>query len=199
VYTPLGVETVENVREEFSTWLSNENWRWTTYATLTFARPMRKDALRFARAWVRFIARTATEVWGFCFQETHSDGQRLHVHCLLSVRRNLIAQPSNEEMWSWWFQKFGRAQVVDYKGIHWKELAASLTTHRNHSEIVERYITPLAGYLTKYMVKEAFQDGFDWDFYAFSCGKELTSDQFKSYLGVDPTFLAEGVTDGILQ
>jgi len=40
------------------------------------------------------------------------------------------------------------------------------------------------------MVKEAHSDTFDWDFYAFSSGFELTSDEFKRYLGVDPTFLA---------
>jgi len=75
------METIGQMREEFAAWLSNETWAWTTYATLTFERPMRKDALRFARAWVRFIARTAGEVWGFCFQETHSDGHTLLVIC----------------------------------------------------------------------------------------------------------------------
>ncbi len=181
-----------DLREEFARWLSNETWKWTTYATLTFERPMRKDALRFARAWVRFIARTATEVWGFCFQETHSDGQRLHVHCLLSVRPNLIGQPSNEEMWSWWFQKFGRCQVQTYRPPPSGFMTKFRTGDRSkHDQIVDLHIAPLASYVSKYLVKEASNGGFDWDFYAFSCGKELTSDEFKAYLGVDPTFLGE--------
>ena len=186
---------MEHLREEFEKWLSIETWNWTTYATLTFSRPMRKDALRFARAWVRFIARTAGEVWGFCFQETHSDGQRLHVHCLLSVRPNLLGQPSNQEMWSWWFQKFGRAQVVTYnkpmnpQGL--RELhQENLPNLGNHKEIVKEFIPPLASYLTKYMVKEAHQDTFDWDFYAFASGFELTADEFRRYTGLNAVFLA---------
>lgn len=182
------METIESLREEFQAWLSNETWNWTTYATLTFSRPMRKDALRFARAWVRFIARTASEVWGFCFQETHSDGQRLHVHCLLSVRPNLLGQPSNREMWSWWFQKFGRAQVVDYHKP--TGCMTDFKTRNNHSIICRDHIAPLAAYLTKYLVKETLMDSFDWDFYAFSSGFELTPDEFQRYLGVNPTFLA---------
>jgi len=186
------METREQLREEFQQWLSNETWNWTTYATLTFSRPMRKDALRFARAWVRFIARTAGEVWGFCFQETHSDGQRLHVHCLLSVRRNLLAQPSNREMWSWWFQKFGRAQVVDFRRptTHPQMGPTSPLKTLPHSEICRDYVTPLASYLTKYMVKESFSDTFDWDFYAWASGFELTPDEFNTYTGVNPRFLA---------
>jgi len=191
------METRAQLREEFQQWLSNETWNWTTYATLTFSRPMRKDALRFARAWVRFIARTAGEVWGFCFQETHSDGQRLHVHCLLSVRRNLLGEPSNREMWSWWFQKFGRAQVVDFqpRRRRLRGIDLSLTTRNepkqsNHKEICDSYVAPLASYLTKYMVKEAFSDTFDWDFYAWASGFELTPEEFHTYTGVNPRFLA---------
>ncbi len=190
---------MEHFREEFEAWLSNETWRWTTYATLTFAKPMRSDALRFARAWVRFIARTASEVWGFCFQEAHSDGQRLHVHCLLSVKVNLLQQPSNREMWSWWYQKFGRCLIVtiDERKHKAKSRTRPLSNmHKryleiqDHQKVVSEFVTPLSTYLTKYMVKEAHLDTFDWDFYAFSSGFELTSDEFKRYLGVDPTFLA---------
>jgi len=193
------METIESLREEFASWLSNETWNWTHYATLTFERPMRKDALRFARAWVRFIARTAPEVWGFCFQETHSDGQRLHVHSLLSVRQDLSGQPSTRDMWSWWFQKFGRCQVVTVRRPSKRELLSTPTASpkqstsskaKNHQKICKTYITPLAAYLTKYMVKEAFSDTFDWDFYAYREGSELTPDEFGRYLGVDPTFLA---------
>jgi len=187
----------QRLREEFQEWLSAETWNWTTYATLTFSRPMRKDALRFARAWVRFIARTAGEVWGFCFQETHSDGQRLHVHCLLHVRQNLLGQPSNREMWYWWFQKFGRAQVVQYhkpqnpQGLpEMNQEPNNYPTLGNHQEITVEFVAPLASYLTKYMVKEAYQGGFDWDFYAYSSGFELTSDQFRDYTGLSATFLA---------
>jgi len=182
------METIENLREEFQRWLSNETWNWTTYATLTFARPMRKDALRFARAWVRFIARTAGEVWGFCFQETHLDGQRLHVHCLLSVRPNLLGEPSNREMWLWWFQKFGRCQVVT---VFAKRPSPSLKK-KNHEQIVDLFVTPLSRYLTKYMVKEAYSDSFDWDFYAFASGFELTPDEFSTYSGVNPRFVPSG-------
>jgi len=174
---------MHDLQEEFAKWLSNETWRWTTYATLTFERPLRKDALRFARAWVRFIARTATEVWGFCFQETHWDGQRLHVHCLLSVRPNLIGQPSRKEMWSWWYQKFGRCQVQAYRP--WTP-----NQKIDHHTIAALHIPRLASYVSKYVVKETSHAGFDWDFYAYSCGKELTSDEFKKYLGVNPVFLA---------
>jgi len=189
---------VDDLREEMQQWLSNETWRWTTYATLTFARPMRKDALRFSRAWVRFIARTATKVWGFCFQETHSDGQRLHVHCLLSVQVNLLNEPSNREMWSWWFQKFGRCQIVtvsERKKLAKSHTRALSSMHRryldleNHQKVVSEFVTPLASYLTKYMVKEALSSTFDWDFYAFANGFELTSDEFHRYSGVNPTFI----------
>jgi len=179
---------MDDLQEEFARWLSNETWGWTTYATLTFERPLKKDALRFARAWVRFIARTATEVWGFCFQETHSDGQRLHVHCLLSVRRNLIGEPSNREMWCWWYQKFGRCQVQSYRP--WTKRESKSFKRINHHTIAALHIPRLASYVSKYVVKEGFRGGFDWDFYAYSCGKELTNDQFERYLGVDPTFLA---------
>jgi len=181
---------MEQLREEFQQWLSKETWEWTTYATLTFARPMKKDALRFVRAWVRFIARTARKVSGFCFQETHWDGQRLHAHCLLSVHPNLIGEPSNREMWSWWFQKFGRAQVVTVRK----------PTLRKPHENVEEFVTPLAAYLTKYMVKEAFSNGFDWDFFAYEDGFELTSDEFHRCSGVNPTFHAlfgKGAPNGI--
>jgi len=196
------METKAELQEEFCTWLSNETWNWTTYATLTFARPMRKDALRFAQAWVRFIARTAGEVWGFCFQETHSDGQRLHVHCLLSVRRNLLGEPSNREMWSWWFQKFGRCQIVTVDGRPAKARSLTravssmhrryLTLRAEHSKVLNEFVTPLSAYLTKYMVKEAFSDTFDWDFYAYASGFELQPDEFRTYTGINPRFVPQG-------
>ena len=188
-----------DIRPEMEKWLSNETWRWTTYATLTFSEPMRTDALRFARAWVRFIARTAPRVWGFCFQETHSDGQRLHVHCLLSVQVNLIGEPSNREMWSWWFQKFGRCQILTVREqklqdkSHTRALSSMHKRYldiQNHKKVVSEYITPLAAYLTKYMVKEVKSDTFGWDFYAFAHGFELNPDEFQRYTGVNPTFLA---------
>jgi len=158
----------QGLRREFAQWLSSETWRWTTYGTLTFSRPMLKDALRFSRAWVKFIARTAQSVRGFCFQETHSDGLRLHVHCLLSIQRNLLKQPSNKEMWHWWFQKFGRAVVTDFCGTppNTKSTSQSVSSQ---AEIFSQ----LANYLTKYVVKEASQGGFDWDFYHFAGGFEL--------------------------
>lgn len=183
---------MENLKEEFERWLSSATWNWTTYATLTFSRPMRKDALRFARAWVRFIARTAPKLWGFCFQETHSDGQRLHVHCLLSVTPNLLGQPSNREMWSWWFQKFGRAHVTSFHKPEGEIL--SLKTQAKHEQIEQDFITPLASYLTKYMVKETYSPRFDWDFYAFADGLELSPDEFNRYSGLNPTFLAKQET-----
>jgi len=153
------------LEEEFARWLSNATWHWTTYATLTFSRPMKKDALRFARAWVRWIARTAVEVRGFCFQETHWDGQRLHVHCLLSVRRSLLGEPSNERMWSWWFRRFGRAVVTDYIATQTKERKLSVA----NAEIFSQ----LSTYLTKYVVKEGSKGGFDWDFFDYSSGIEV--------------------------
>jgi len=180
----------EQLREEFEQWLSSETWAWTTYATLTFERPMRRDALRFARAWVRFIARTASEVWGFCFQETHLDGQRLHVHCLLSVRPNLLNQPSNRDMWSWWFQNFGRALVVDFRPMV-KASNPTKLKRANHHAICALHVAPLASYLTKYMVKEAFSDTFDWDFYGYSSGKEWTDKKYYAMRGDMPTFLEE--------
>ncbi len=60
---------------------------------------------------------------------------------------------------------------------------------RSQSKKVDDFVNPLAAYLTKYVVKETFSGGFDWDFYAFQRGKELTSDEFQAFLGVDPTFL----------
>jgi len=158
------------LREEFETWLSDETWDWTTYATLTFARPMLKDALRFAKVWVRNIARTASGVSGFCFQETHSDGQRLHVHCLLSVRPNLLSQPSNKDMWFLWFRSFGRALILDYDPS-WTR-GESLTMKRAR-EKGSRGIARLATYLTKYLLKEGSTGGFDWDYYSYQDGKEL--------------------------
>jgi len=179
------------LREEFQSWLSDETWRWTTYATLTFARPMKRDALRFARVWVQSIARTATKVWGFSFQETHSDGARLHVHLLLSVHPNLLGEPSNREMWSWWFRNFGRAHVVTFQP-HRRPKAKAERPGQSHKEIAQEYISPLAAYLTKYMVKESFSDNFDWDFYAFVEGFELTADEFGRYSGVNPSFVPSG-------
>lgn len=187
---------MQDLREEFEKWLSNETWNWTTYATLTFSRPMRKDGLRFGRAWARFIARTAPRLWGFIFQETHSDGQRLHLHALFSVTPNLAGEPTNREMWYWWFQKFGRAQVVDYRkpmqpqGLPevWEEPGKEKAP--GHKKIVETFIPPLAAYLTKYMVKETYSPRFDWDFYAYADGFELSSDEFHRYSGVNPAFLA---------
>lgn len=167
----------ERLREEFAQWLSDETWRWTTYGTLTFSRPMKKDALRFARAWVRSIARTATEVWGFCFQETHSDGQHLHVHCLLYVRKNMFGKPSNAEMWRWWYRRFGRALVLDYQA-----------TARPREEVKGSDAPAfdlLASYLTKYVVKEGARGGFDWDFFAYSNGFELGNLEFLRYTGIN--------------
>jgi len=178
----------ERLREEFAQWLSEETWRWTTYGTLTFARPMRKDALRFAKVWVRAIARTAAEVWGFCFQETHSDGQRLHVHCLLSVRRNLLGQPSNQEMWQWWYQRFGRNLILDYE--------ASTRPSPNQSPNDTIAFDKLASYLTKYVVKEGATGGFDWDFYAYANGFELDRQQFKEYIGLE--FVSPGLGRQVL-
>ncbi len=161
----------------FAEWLSSATWKWTTYGTLTFSRPMRKDALRFARAWVRNIARTAAAVRGFCFQETHSDGQRLHVHCLLSVRRNLLGQPSNEAMWRWWFQRFGRAVITDFRATE-RPPAASGSPQTNQLAFDQ-----LSSYLTKYVVKEASAGGFDWDFYSFADGKEMDAGPNVAYNG----------------
>lgn len=177
---------MENLREEFEAWLSNETWNWTTYATLTFSRPMRKDALRFGRAWARYVARTAPKLWGFIFQEAHSDGQCLHLHVLFSVTRNLVGEPTNKDMWLWWFRKFGRALVVD---VRKRPKRNHSPTSQSHQKIHKEFITPLASYLTKYMVKETYSDTFDWDFYAFADGFELTSDEFHRYQGVNPTFL----------
>lgn len=179
---------MNDLKEEFATWLSRETWNWTTYATLTFSRPMLKDALHFGRAWARFIARTAQELWGFVFQEAHSDGQRLHLHCLFSIRPNLLLQPTNEEMWSWWFRRFGRAQVSDYRHLVRER---PLQSPSPHQIIVEKFVTPLASYVSKYVVKEAFSGGFNWDFMAFSAGNELTHEQFARYSWVEPPLFAK--------
>lgn len=180
---------MKGLKEEFERWLSDETWNWTTYATLTFSRPMRKGALHFGRAWARFIARTAPKLWGFIFQETHSDGQRLHLHALFSVTPNLVGEPTNREMWSWWFQKFGRALVVDVRKR--SQHTEKWPRHKKHEKIVNEFVSPLARYLTKYMVKEAYLATFDWDFYAFADGSELTSEEFHACSGVMPTFLEE--------
>jgi len=179
---------MKGLKEEFAEWLSRETWNWTTYATLTFSQPMRKDALRFGRAWARFIARTAGELWGFVFQEMHSDGQKLHLHCLFSIRQNLLSQPTNEEMWSWWFRKFGRAQVVDYRHLVRERPIQSPSPHQI---IVKKFVTPLASYVSKYVVKEAFSGEFSWDFMAFADGNELTPEQFRRHSWVGPTFPAK--------
>jgi len=170
----------EGLKREFASWLSSETWRWTTYGTLTFSRPMKKDALRFSQAWVRYIARTAASVWGFCFQETHSDGQRLHVHCLLSVQRNLLKQPTNREMWCWWFRRFGRAVVTDY--------VATPRSAQKRSPNDGPVFDAIASYLTKYVVKEGAEGGFDWDFYCFEYGKEVDYKKFMEYgVGYSPS------------
>jgi len=165
---------MDDLQEEMAVWLSNETWNWTTYATLTFERPMKKNALYFAKVWVRSIARIASEVSGFCFQETHSDGQALHVHCLLSIRRNRWGMPSNEALWSWWKARFGRNLVLQYERPKPQELPSSVLSKRCPS-------TRLATYLTKYVVKEGSSRGFDWDFYCYSHGKEIDSSEFPAY------------------
>jgi len=165
---------MDDLHEEMAVWLSAETWNWTTYATLTFARPMRKDALYFAKVWVRSIARIASEVSGFCFQETHSDGQALHVHCLLSIRRNLWGMPSHEAMWSWWRERFGRNLVLSYE----RPTPQPSSQKRRSGRCP---LTNLATYLTKYVVKEGSSRGFDWDFYCYSAGKEVDSGDFREY------------------
>jgi len=160
------------LQEEFARWLSDETWQWTTYATLTFSRPMLKDALRWGKVWGNSIARTAKSVSGFFFQETHSDGQRLHVHSLLSIHPNLLCQPSNQDMWSLWFRSFGRALILDYKPS-WKADRSSSSPKSQ-----QNLVANLSTYLTKYVLKEGSSGGFDWDFFAWQDGKELTREEF---------------------
>jgi len=169
----------ELLREEFSRWLSDATWTWTTYATLTFERPMLKDALRWSKVWMHSIARTAPRVWGFSFQETHLDGQRLHVHSLLCVKRNLIDQPSNRDMWYLWFRSFGRALIVDYNPSY----GTGKSTMTRPERIIPSPVASLSRYLTKYVLKEGSGGGFDWDFNYFADGKELDKDTFSMHTG----------------
>ncbi len=175
-----------SLREVMSKWLSNETWNWTSYATLTFRRPMRKDALGMSRVWVRYIARTAPRVWAFCCQETHSDGQRLHVHCLVSYQRNLLSQPSETDLWSWWSRNLGRAQVSPFRSAAPKSSKRTKKKWPSGADLAKSDgVEAVAYYLTKYVTKEAWNGGFDWDFYAYLNGKSLAPNEMSCYFGVN--------------
>ncbi len=161
------------LEEEFSQWLDRTEWRWTTWTTLTFARPQHSGALKWSHELVEYIARTAVSVWGFSFEEHHHDGRRLHVHSLLSIQRNLWGGPSNQDIWNRWRKRHGRCLIEDIR----EKSTSSLGTK----------VTGLAHYLCKYISKSS--DRCDWDFCAFSNGIELTSDQFAGITGLSQLVL----------
>ena len=97
--------------EALATWAAA--FPWTSFATLTFRRPMRKDALRFARAWFRAICKEADSFGRImCGEEWHHDGERLHLHALVYVEGGELLDLTT--WWRWWYTRFGRARVERY-------------------------------------------------------------------------------------
>lgn len=104
----------------------------------------------------------------------------------------MFGEPSNEAMWRWWYRRFGRALVLDYQ--------ATCRPDEKRAPNDALVFDKLASYLTKYVVKEGSSGGFDWDFYAYSAGKEIDLTKESQYPWNPMVFahVREGL-DGILQ
>jgi len=164
-------------QEEFARWISRSDWAWTTYGTLTFSKPMRRGALSYAKTLAVYAARTAPRLWGFSFEETHSDGEALHVHFLWHITPDLTNSPTNYDLWRWWYKRYGRAQIVPYRP------ASSVNRMTTSGSDTPSVPEGLQRYLSKYLTKS--QDRYFYDFWCFFDGKEVDSEQQAGIMALD--------------
>lgn len=101
-------------------WLNG--YPWNAWCTLTFrAGNFSADAAtRAVNLWLDYIRTTGSPaVTYYVGHEVGGLGGRLHLHGLIG---NLADYTSRTALWSWWFKRFGRAQVLRYdaeRGAAW--------------------------------------------------------------------------------
>lgn len=171
------IDTYQEIKAEFASYLSMPQWDWTWYATQTFdvnklANKKFYDRLH-EHSWRFFLNRvgqTSPLSYGFCFAESHKSG-KMHWHALVHVSENLLGQPRRKDIWSHMFRKYGYNQILPYRSIG-VELA------------IDSVSTGVARYLTKYLVKESARGEAWWEFNGNMGGNEADAGQIMSAIGM---------------
>lgn len=107
----LGSEQPVSLALHWGEWLKGYDWQAWGTLTLRYDEPTHDQ---MQRAWSRFVAWLRTEgnqdVSYFVGHEVGSRG-RVHLHCLLGT---LAEDTPRSALWSWWYERFGRAEIRGY-------------------------------------------------------------------------------------
>jgi len=168
---------IQNVKVAMQEYLSLPQWNFTHYITQTFddrkCRPYSKICEHSWRYFLNTFGRDASMIYGWVFAERGKSG-RLHWHAIVHISPNLLGQPTQRELWEGMFSKYGRNVTEIYKPEN-PVLRASDAIWLG---------TRLAGYLTKYVAKDAGGNDAMWDFGGFMSGREADAAQLCSAIGV---------------
>ena len=166
-----GRPAVPSLRAAWTMWLGDQHW--DSWATLTFSTPRTAQgctqAFRVFRAW---CDSHSPDLWAhFVAQEAGRLG-RLHLHALLRGvtglgERKTPCLPdgdprkvvSGHAAWRWWFDRYGRAQILPYRKTGGAE-----------------------AYVTKYIAKGLGE----FDFEGLSPWRETRQIEYGQMLGVRP-------------
>lgn len=94
-------------------WLSGPDFSWQAWGTFTFRDPGYSNAAA-TRSWDRFtswLRREGSPGVGFFVGHEVGARGRLHLHALLG---GLAPQTRRSALWAWWFERYGRAQLLPY-------------------------------------------------------------------------------------
>lgn len=95
--------------EAWGEWLGK--WPWQLWSTLTFKQEQsHNSATRAFRNFAQWLQKDSPSAGWFCAHEIGDYG-RLHLHALLG---GLGPHVSVNMLWRWWFDRYGRAQLLPY-------------------------------------------------------------------------------------
>ncbi|NGP75624.1 hypothetical protein G3570_03205 [Balneolaceae bacterium YR4-1] len=95
-------------QQQYANWLSNERWDYFFTGTFRYENISVNGSRRCAQ---RFFRGFTTLELGVLFIESGKLYGKVHLHGLLRFRPG--HRPSARTIWSWWFDRYGRAKVEE--------------------------------------------------------------------------------------
>lgn len=155
----------ERVKAEFAQYLSLPEWQWTHVITQTYDNAKTPIypllPLHSWRFFNNYLRPRSPENYGWMFAEKGKTG-RLHWHGLVRIVKDLFGKPTDDELWQYMFNRYGRCKV---EPLREEQNWLGNVTFRTVSNGISRY-------LTKYVVKDAISDNAVFDFAGNLDGQE---------------------------